>query len=418
MISLTALTSAIPGVRRLYLERSKLLTQVSEWESRNDVLSATLAAAIDAMGSRLDALEQELHKIAAQNARLIALCEHIALERQQLEALPGHDQSRDLSNDAETARSTSAPGELDVCRALAPRCVFVLGFARSSTTVTLDILNTARNALILGEANLYQPIDAPRWRDFYNAKHESFGNQATKSSYAPDFIPDSDHTWWQWLEAASSRYDVLGDKMAFTSYQLNQFGPDAVLQFFEVRFFESKFVFLIRSPIDSILSTAKLVELTDDASIRREIDAWLCYIQLWAHFLRNFPHTLTVFAEELSATSVTELASFTGLNLDGAQALLDDTGRQHHELPTHFETLIAFRDRLIGVYDLARTATGREPSLVPSQQPGGDGDVGTQEGTEQPTLAPLRVLDRLYTVVQNLRSELGTDPMMPRVDRC
>lgn len=410
MISLTALTSAIPGVRRLYLERNKLLTEVSEWESRNDLLSSTHASVMDAMGTRMEALERQLEKISVQNTELIALCEQLAVQRHQHEFSPEYRSHSGMPKPGDDGRSTSAQDEIDVCRALASRCVFVLGFARSSTTVMVDMLNTAGNALILGEANLYQAVDAPRWRDFYNAKHKELGNQATKSTYAPDFIPESDHTWWQWLEAASSRYDVLGDKMAFTSYHLTQFGPDAFLRFFEARFFDSKFVLLIRNPIDCILSTAKLIKLNDDASIRREIDAWLCYIQLWAHVLRNFPHTLTVFAEDLSAQSMDDLASFTGLDLAGAHALLDDEGKRHHELPAHFETLIKFRDRLIGVYGLARLAMGREPDRSLAEPAGCTGDVETLGGTRSWTKVPFRVLGRLYTVSQDLRAELAADP--------
>ena len=77
--------------------------------------------------------------------------------------------------------------EFAVCRRLERKAVFIVGFARSSTTVTLQILNAAKNAFILGEANFYLPNAEARFRDWYNRMHIEFNNQITKSSYAPDF---------------------------------------------------------------------------------------------------------------------------------------------------------------------------------------------------------------------------------------
>jgi hypothetical protein len=184
--------------------------------------------------------------------------------------------------------------EIESCRALARRCVFVVGFARSSTGIVLSMLNAAPSSRILGEANFYLTKDAAPFRDRYNVQHVGFHLQLTKSTHAPDFTPGRDSTWWQWLTAAARFYDVLGDKMAFSSFHLSHPGPAAIVRFFEARFFEARYVFLLRNPVDTLLSAANLFGIEDDARLVRECIAWLRYVQLWADWIRNFPHTLTL----------------------------------------------------------------------------------------------------------------------------
>ena len=258
--------------------------------------------------------------------------------------------------------------ELEVCGALARRCLFVMGFARSSTTITLEILNTAPNALLLGEANFFQPREAPRWRDWYNTQHVSFRNQATKSAYTPDFVPDRLHTWWEWMEAAAAHYDVLGDKVAFSSNHLAGSGPEAISRFFEARFFGAKYVFLLRNPIDTLLSMAKLAGIDNDVALMCECRAWLRYVQLWADWVRNFPHTLTLIADDFGPQTVADLASFTGLALNDAELLLDERNRRRHEIPAHFPTLGAVKGELIEIFDLAKEALGQNPVLWQAEQ--------------------------------------------------
>jgi Sulfotransferase family len=347
-MNLKSLALRVPSIRRLHEHRSSLLLHTAR-------LEADLRAAED----RPRLLEEQAAARAGADDRLIA----------QLEAIEGRLAGLEQAlNKPDSTEQRELQREIDSCRALAGRCIFVAGFARSSTSILQSILNTAPRSIILGEANFYLPKDGARFCDWYNAQHVGFRNQSTKSTHAPDFTPGVDSTWWQWLTAAARFYDVLGDKMAFSSVHLSHPGPAAIVRFFEARFFEARYVFLLRNPVDTLLSGAKLFGIEDDARLVRECIAWLRYVQLWADWIRNFPHTLTLVADDLGPRDVARLAAFTGLPLEGAESLLHDGNRRHHEIPRHFPTLAAHREELMEIFDLARTALSETPAIWQAHQ--------------------------------------------------
>lgn len=366
---LKSLALRIPQLRQLHAHRDSLLVRVAELESAARTAAerdAERGKALDAAVERTRALEPALTAATARNADLLASL-HTTTERvAELESAwrTAVRERRLAMEELEDARgrydalrgAERGCTEYEVCHGLAPRSVFILGFGRSSTSVTLQMLNTAPNALVLGEANFYLPNDAARFRDWYNAQHVNNGGQAAKSTYAPDFVPDRGHVWWEWLEAAATQYQVVGDKMALSAYHFSQVDPDRIRSFFEARFFHARYIFLIRNPVDTLLSIAKLFAIRDDAGIARECDAWLRYIQLWADWVRNFPTTLTLIADDLGPHTAQDLAAFTGLDVAQAGLLLDHRLRSHHEVPTRFPTVARLRMDLMDVFGLARSA--------------------------------------------------------------
>ena len=257
------------------------------------------------------------------------------------------------------ASSGAAPAEYPksefaTCRTMAKNAVFILGFARSSTTIVQQIVNWSHEALILGEANFHLPSDASRFRDGYNAQHVEFGNQVSKTTYAPDFVPERPHTWWQWLAEAAKHYPIVGDKMAFTAYHLTTVDRHATQAFFESRFFDAKYIFIIREPIQALLSTAKLLNVTTEDLLRPEIVAWLDFVQFWADCVRTFPNTLTLIADDIGPQTVGEIGRFLELPLSGAEQMLGDEYRNLHAVPKDLGPLAQFKDEFAELYDLIR----------------------------------------------------------------
>ncbi len=77
--------------------------------------------------------------------------------------------------------------EIKTCRSIANRCAFVLGPARSGTTILAQLVNTSDRAYLTTEANLYQAGHHPDFREWYNHQHLLFENQISKMSYAAPF---------------------------------------------------------------------------------------------------------------------------------------------------------------------------------------------------------------------------------------
>lgn len=362
---LKSLALSIPPIRRLYEQRNALLVQVADLNNR----------------------------LVITEGRHVALGE----ERQRLnQALY-----------AAREREKAIRKEIEVCRKLSNRCVFIFGFARSNTTITSQILNVAKNVFLLNEANFYLPKDVARWRDWYNAQHVSFRNQATKSTYAPDFIPERDHTWWEWLDAASTYFDILGDKIAFSSYHFGETGEETIRSFFEARFFDAKYIFLIRNPVDTLLSLAKLAGITDDTQMVRECDAWLRYMQFWADSIRIFPNTLTLLADEFETQTIQVLASFTGLCLDGAELLLNVNNKRKHELPIHFQTLVSLKGEMFEIFDLAKAALSQESALWQAVQKRSAEENNSKGETPGQIAIVSQPLGQVWIQAQQLRAKLS-----------
>lgn len=254
------------------------------------------------------------------------------------------------------SRAQDLECEIQRCRSIQNRSIFVVGYARSGTTITAEILNTNRDVYILGEANFFAKNDCERFRDWYNEQHVRFNNQTTKTCYAPNFLPEGAHTWWQWLGEACTLHTFVGDKMALSYEQFKNTPPEDIRGFFEARFYTSKYIFLIRNPIQTILSSTKILNIKNDAEVTQQIVGWLTYLKMWCDWIRTFPNTITLVTDVLDGNHVRAISDFTGIDLLGAELLLDDRCRRIHSLPTEHVSLSYSREELLKIYELAKCA--------------------------------------------------------------
>jgi hypothetical protein len=152
--------------------------------------------------------------------------------------------------------ASDAAREIEVCRALAGRCAFVLGHGRSGTTLLEQLVNAHPRTLVTAEANFHLRRPRDGFREIFNSQHRSWNNQISKLSYVPNLDGRAGGEWWQWLEKAALHYDRLGDKMAFGPAHFVVISPEQWMAFYEQRFLCSKyFICLPRAEADnSVLS--------------------------------------------------------------------------------------------------------------------------------------------------------------------
>lgn len=222
--------------------------------------------------------------------------------------------------------SLAADEELRACRAIADRCAFVIGPARSGTTILAQLINASDRAFLTTEALFHRASIFGPFRDWYNGQHRVFRNQICKSTYAPDFASPDCNSWWEWLTGASQHFDIVGDKLAFTHRHFDEMPARRIQEFYESRFFPSRYVFVFRNPVQSLLGSAVLG--FDDA--RALIRGWGEIVMLWADMIRVFPSTMTVLLEELDAARVEEIGTFLGLDLSASARLLDAREQRSH----------------------------------------------------------------------------------------
>ncbi len=63
--------------------------------------------------------------------------------------------------------------------------LFVLGCARSGTTILQNALNDSDQVFLFGEPDFHTDPGTPDFARRYNAMHRSWSNHATKSTFCP-----------------------------------------------------------------------------------------------------------------------------------------------------------------------------------------------------------------------------------------
>ncbi len=217
--------------------------------------------------------------------------------------------------------------ELRACRAIAKRCAFVLGPARSGTTILAQIINGSDSAFLTTEGNYFSAGALPDFREWYNEQHRTFENQKAKVSYAPKFGDQDEHQWWQWLVRAAEHFETVGDKMAFSDAHMGSLDVKEFMEFFEARFFRSKFIFIFRNPLQCVLSAIGLWNRVPAEAVA----GWCEFVKLWADFIRVFPSTMTVLLEQLDSARVAEVGDFLALDLSEGARLLDSREQRQHK---------------------------------------------------------------------------------------
>jgi Sulfotransferase family len=307
-----------------------------------------------------------------------------------------------------TERPIESPAleEVKTCRSIANRCAFILGPARSGTTILAQIINANDRAFLTTEANFYQAGPHPDFREWYNGQHLLFQNQISKISYAPHFNYPGEHEWWKWLARTAEYYDVVGDKMAFTDHHVIKNSSVEFMPFFEARFFESRYIWIFRDPVQTILSSTVLWD-TDPLVLIR---SWASMVKLWADFIRVFPFTITILHADLNDSKTVELGTFLGLDLSGSGRLLDSREQRQHQPGDIARGTIAskFAPILQMIYGEIKESIGLERVLLQADQKRGRLDCGTvPPASAKPDIAVVSTsVGRAWNLADRLLKEL------------
>jgi hypothetical protein len=82
------------------------------------------------------------------------------------------------------------PSQVEALPATLPpeRGLFVIGAARSGTTILQNALNHSPAIFLFGEPNLHLETGEGNFAARYNEMHRSWSNQKTKSTYCPPIL--------------------------------------------------------------------------------------------------------------------------------------------------------------------------------------------------------------------------------------
>ncbi|MGF3027279.1 sulfotransferase [Methylobacterium aquaticum] len=145
--------------------------------------------------------------------------------------------------------------------------LFILGFARSGTTVLLNALNTSADVYLMGEVSIYLRMDAPGFRKAVNDQGFSFGNQRTKSTYAPRLKNLGDEaSAREYVQEIEKRYRYVGEKIAL-SHHHDIIRLDMAL---ETEWPDAPMIWTLRRPRFALASVDRVL---GNGELRRDINA-------------------------------------------------------------------------------------------------------------------------------------------------
>ncbi len=248
------------------------------------------------------------------------------------------------------------------------RCLFVIGAARSGTTVLQNALNDSPDIFLFGEADFHTDTGLPGFAARYNTMHRSWANQETKSSFCPAVLP-ADGTWRQYLTKLSSYHRFVGAKIVINPVRDQDF-LDRFFDFHCRNFYLSRYIFTFRAPLPTVTSTHELQLLVRGESdeIRQILRSYGETARLYIRMLRNLPHVRAVFQEEAGRSKFDELAQWLGIPLPRSHGYYDAGKiRKYPDLDQGspvFEAMAAL-DR---VYSLLRQANANASWKLQAEQ--------------------------------------------------
>ncbi len=261
-------------------------------------------------------------------------------------------------------------------RKLSKRGLFIVGHARSGTTILQNALNDSDDIFLLGEPNLHYDAGGRDFRRRYNAMHRGFGNQENKSSYCPALFED-DESWDAYLIALNRRYRYVGAKIVVDPEGAD-IAAERIYEFAIREFSRSRYVFTFRNPVDVLCSMQNLCtyggrQPPTAAAIMR---SYLVCIRLYIRMLRTMPKVQVLFHGGISAATFADLGKMLKIDLGNCHKYYSDekansytpdlVGWERQAVDRVQAVYEEFRASATNGYDLIQIDQNRDAMLNPS----------------------------------------------------
>ncbi|HTV83777.1 MAG TPA: sulfotransferase [Dyella sp.] len=241
--------------------------------------------------------------------------------------------------------------ELD---AIGPQGLFVIGAARSGTTVMQNALNDSREIFLFGEPVFHEDPGTPDFAARYNGKHRGWGNQENKSSFCPPLF-EGDAPWFAYLCRLAAMYRYVGSKLVVNPHRAQE-NCQAIFDFHCRYFYRAHYVFTFRNPIDVLMSTRGLAQLNGDTAADYEtvLRSFVHVAGLYIRMLRNLPAVSAVFHENVGEAVFRDLGQELGVDLSAAVRYYDTQRVRHYTLDDIPAPVRGAAEAVIGLYENLR----------------------------------------------------------------
>jgi len=224
------------------------------------------------------------------------------------------------------------PGHIAVPRSVAAQGLFIIGAARTGTTVLQNALNDSPDIFLFGEPAFHRDPGSTDFAERYNSKHRAWGNQETKSSYCP-LLFEGDASWHEYLAHMATLHRYVGSKIVITPGGAHA-EVEKVHAFQSRHFYRSRYVFTFRNPLDVLMSTRDLAQF-NGGEMASHVDVLRTFFEVLALYiraLRNLPHVHAIFHESVDDQAFAALEQAWSIALPGAARYYDNRKVRRHTL--------------------------------------------------------------------------------------
>jgi hypothetical protein len=245
--------------------------------------------------------------------------------------------------------------------ALGDKGLFIVGNARSGTSILCDCFNLSPEIFLLGEANVFLHHCQDDFAAWFNRQHVAFKNRRGKGTYLPLAVAEeSGGMAALWRMGAFHRY--VGEKIAFGPHGKigGQSYQELFFAFHARYFYSSKYFLTLRAPAECIWSMAKMFPQKDP---RELYECWLNSLKVQLDLLHTFPNVYLVVFDNLKAGTFATIKALLGTQIDGAGILRDDHKQStltNDRLPIELSSYQALNDQCTAVYQDVKEAFSSE----------------------------------------------------------
>jgi hypothetical protein len=235
--------------------------------------------------------------------------------------------------------------DLEALEGLSKKGVFVVGNARSGTTVVQRCLNLSKDVYLLDESNVYVNHSKPEFCSWFNQHHEQSDNIPAKGTFIPT-PPIPIRGGLAYLAWLARNYRYVGEKHAFGPHgSFNGVPFQEVFFQFQSRFFFPATYFLVfRKPAECVWSMHKMFP---NATIESLIESWLRSANLCIDLYAAFPNCHMLFFQDLTKETISRMSQILQTEIPMPPEMLSDrfvrSSLAAGEIPPR---LRAFRDPL------------------------------------------------------------------------
>jgi Sulfotransferase family len=275
---------------------------------------------------RLDGLDQRLREVSAE---LNAICGRLAGDESAERWNNMNRRIDEVFGMLQLLQSGRAPSGAPAEAPVSDRGLFVIGHARSGTTILADALNTSDDVCCLMEPYFYRSIDLANFAESFNSMHRGFGNPPIKGYWTPGF---GGATGRGVIRNLRETYRYVGEKLAFRQRE-KDYDPDRFFAFAMEEFPKSPFVCVIRDPVKVTSSVIDMFENSNFGAetiagvVRSQLDTYMLILRL----ALIVPSCFLLVHETIDSRVLEILGSHLAINLERAGHLyVPDFKRMPH----------------------------------------------------------------------------------------